>query len=491
MKHLKKIMSLILTAIMVIAMCVPVMAENVNLSKHTFAAYQIFRGDFTSNKLTNIGWGNGVNSSTLLAALQEKTEYADCDTVTKVAEKLSELANNADKVQEFADIVKNHLSDNKTTGTGSIDLPAAGYYFIEDTTSVEGKDDAKNFSLLKVNAAGTVTPEVKTDKPTLEKKVKDVNDSTPNSTTGWQDSADYDIGDSIPYMLTATMGELTNYKTYSIKFIDTMTHLTLNASAPFVVKVGDRPLGPDEYTKSWDATTKTLEVAITDVKILGAAKGTKVTVEYEATLDRDAVIGSTGNPNEAKLEYSNNPNGKGKGETAPDKNIVFTYKVVANKVDADGHALTGAAFELFKKNANEQFESVGIQNATKDQDGNYTLSDTQKTTFEWKGLDDGDYRIEEVVTPEGYNTIAPIEFTVTADHEIESDNPKLKDLVGGNGFTGTASTGVISSSIVNRLGSTLPSTGGIGTTIFYVVGVILMLGAGVLLVTKKRMSSNR
>ena len=490
MKHLRKIMSVLLTAIMVLAMCVPVMAENVNLSNHTFAAYQIFKGDFTSKKLTNIDWGEGVDSAALLADLQTKEEYVNCNTVTKVAEKLSELANNTDKVQEFADIVKSHLIDGKKiTGTGTIELPAAGYYFIEDTTNVDGQDDAKNFSLLKVNAAGTVTPQVKTDKPILEKKVKDINDSTSNSTTGWQDSADYDIGDSIPYMLTATMGDLTYYETYSIKFIDTMTHLTLNEFAPFVVQVGDRTLNTGEYTKTWNSVTKTLEVAITDVKALGAANGTKVTVEYEATLDSDATIGSTGNPNEAKLQYSNNPNENGTGETAPDKNIVFTYKVVANKVDADGKKLAGAAFELFKKNANGQFESVGIRNATKDENGNYTLSDNAKTTFEWNGLDDGDYRIEEVVTPEGYNTIAPIEFQVTADHEIESNNPRLTRLVGGNGFTGEASTGVISSSIVNKQGSTLPETGGIGTTIFYVVGVVLMLGAGVLLITKRRMSA--
>lgn len=107
----------------------------------------------------------------------------------------------------FIELVSNHLTDTKTSGTGSIALPAAGYYLIEDITNVQSQHDAKNLTLLKVSAAETVTPQVKTDKPTLEKKVKDTNDSD-GAITGWQDSADYDIGDTIPYQLTATMGKI-------------------------------------------------------------------------------------------------------------------------------------------------------------------------------------------------------------------------------------------------------------------------------------------
>ena len=119
------------------------------------------------------------------------------------------------------------------------------------------------------------------------------------------------------------------------------------------------------------------------------------------------------------------------------------------------------------------------------------MTDNTKTSFEWNGIDDGVYKIIEVITPAGYNSINPIEFTVSADHDILSDNPQLTKLSGGDAFSGNVSTGTLTTAIENKSGSSLPETGGIGTTIFYVVGVILMLGAGVLLVTKKRMSSNR
>ena len=119
------------------------------------------------------------------------------------------------------------------------------------------------------------------------------------------------------------------------------------------------------------------------------------------------------------------------------------------------------------------------------------MTDNTKTSFEWNGIDDGVYKIIEVITPAGYNSINPIEFTVSADHDILSDNPQLTKLSGGDAFSGNVSTGPLTTALETKSGASLPETGGIGTTIFYVVGVILMLGAGVLLVTKKRMSSNR
>ena len=486
MKHLKKIVSLLLTAVMVLSMCIPVMAANVDITNHKFEAYQIFIGDLDGKKLSNIKWGDGVKASELLA----ETALTGCTTPTAVAEKLigdsPEIASDV-----FIKLVSKHLTDTKTSGTGSIALPAAGYYLIKDITNVQSQPDAKNLTLLKVSAAETVTPTVKTGKPTLVKKVKDTNDST-GATTDWQDSADYDIGDTIPYQLTATMGKISNYDTYYVKFWDTMTHLTYTGITS--VKVGNKTLTEGEYTVGWDSANKELTVSINDVKQHGATEGTKVVVEYTATLDADAVIGSTGNPNEAHLEYSNNPNKAGSGETGNtpnDKNIVFTYKVVANKVDENNHALTGAAFELQKKDKNGNYQTVSICNATRKSDGTYELTDNARTSFEWNGIDDGEYKIIEVITPAGYNSINPIEFTVTADHDILSDNPQLTELLGGDAFSGEVSTGTLTTAIENKSGSSLPETGGIGTTIFYVVGVILMLGAGVLLVTKKRMSSNR
>lgn len=477
MKHLKKIVSLLLTAVMVLAMCIPVMAD-VNLGTHTFAAYQIFTGKYENDKLSNVAWGNGVDS----AALMGEGLLASCESAEDIADKLTAKTIGA---QEFADVVANHLNKgNAIIGTGTINLSEAGYYLIEDTTDVSGANDAKNFTLLKVSAPGEVTPQVKTDKPSLEKKVQDINDTT-GEKTEWQDSADYDIGDEIPYQLTATMGDLSSYKTYYVKFHDKMTHLTFKEIT--TVKVGNTVLPKDQYTANWNEASKELTVAIDNVKAYDAAKGTKVVVEYKATLDKNAVIGSTGNPNTAYLEYSNNPNKAGAGETGKtteDKNIVFTYKTVVNKVDQDGKSLEGAKFELFKE-VNGGWISKGTPEAKPN------AEDNKNNVFEWSGLDDGKYKLVETVTPNEYNTIKPIEFTISADHNASSDDPQLISLAGGNKFTGNVSNGTLTTEIENKLGSTLPETGGIGTTIFYVVGVILMLGAGVLLVTKKRMSSNR
>ena len=366
---------------------------------------------------------------------------------------------------------------------------------IVDTTDVTDKHDAKNLSLLKVSGATTVTPQVKTDIPTLQKKVKDKNDSA-DTTTDWQDSADYDIGDIIPYQLTATLGNVSNFDTYYVEFVDTMDHLTYRNITS--VKVGDTTLTAGEYFFDWNDIDKKLTVSIDDVKQYGATNGSTITVEYTAILDSDAILGSTGNPNQAYLVFSNNPNGSGYGKTAPDKNIVFTYKVVANKVDQDNKPLPGAAFALYKK------LPVGFDPATSHitQDGDaYALVEAlnvdadgklvseTRTDFEWKGIDDGEYMIKEIITPAGYNSIEPIKFTVTADHEIKADDPKLTELTGGDKFTGSVDHSTLTIEIQNRMGSTLPGTGGIGTTIFYVIGGGLMVAAAILLITKKRMEN--
>ena len=503
-KAMKKLMAALLAVAMVCAMAIPAFAaagtlvpgSKVNVTNHNFEAYQIFSAklDSTTKKLSDVKWGTGVKGDELLAALKTTTDFASCESASDVAEKLAKF--DAEQATKFAAFVANgYLSTTKIAGTGTIDLLSAGYYLIKDVTEVEGEYDASNLTLLLVSGPETVTPQVKTDIPTLQKKVKDKNDSA-GTTTDWQDSADYDIGDIIPYQLTATLGNVSNFDTYYIEFVDTMEHLTYNNITS--VKVGNKTLSAGEYTIDWNNTDKKLTVSIDDVKQYGATNGSTITVEYTAILDSDAVLGSTGNPNEAYLVFSNNPNGDGKGKTAPDKNIVFTYKVVANKVDQDGIALPGAAFALYKKlpavptdgtshimEGDDAYAPVKELNVGE----NGEVEDKKLTTFEWTGIDDGEYMIKEIITPAGYNSIEPIKFKVEADHEIEAADPKLTELTGGNKFTGAVSTGALSIDIQNRMGSTLPGTGGIGTTIFYVVGGGLMVAAAILLITKKRMEN--
>ena len=488
-KAMKKLMAALLAVAMVCAMAIPAFAT-VDISSHTFEAYQIFAGDLNEGTLSNVTWGHNVTVTFFNYLKTANTAYSACTDAKGVAEVLS---NNPSLKYDFAKIAADHVTGTAmATGTGSVTLPSAGYYLIVDTTDVANKHDAKNLSLLQVSGATTVTPQVKTDIPTLEKKVKDINDTT-GVESDWHDSADYDIGDTIPYKLTATLGDVSNYDTYYVKFVDTMTNLTyVDESAS--VKINTTELGSDKYKLSWNATSKTLEIEIDDVKALHAGNGSIITVEYKATLDATAVIGSEGNPNYAHLVFSNNPNGEGNGKTPDDKNIVFTYKVDANKVDPDHNKLPGAAFELWKK-VGSDWVSKGVVNATQKSDGTYTIDNaTTVTEFAWNGIDDGDYKLVEVVTPAGYNTMEPLLFTVTATHSETADEPVLITLSGntttGDVITGNPNTGVLTSQIVNNRGTTLPGTGGIGTTIFYVIGGGLMVAAAVLLITKKRMENH-
>lgn len=486
MKKFKKLASMILALVMALAMSTTVFAEPTTYNitapntSHTYEIYQIFTGEYSDGKLNDVQWGaNGTTKSGVVdsSVLQE----------IQAAKTESEILT---AVKKYVDLSSTPVG---TVTNGSSYAAVSGYYLIKDKDkSVSGQDAYTLYLVKVVNTDVTITP--KTGIPTVQKKVKDTNDSVADSTTDWQDSADYDIGDTIPYQLTATMGDLSHFDHYYVEFVDTMTNLTYTGITS--VKVGDTILNADQYSVNWNADTKTLNVTIFDVKAHGATSGTKVIVEYTATLDSTAVLGSTGNPNEVYLKFTNNPNNTGDGsskpsetgETPKDKNIVFTYKVTANKVTSDNKALEGAAFELFKKNAAGEYVSLGVVGATKNEAGKY-VANANTTSFSWTGIDDGDYKLVEVVTPTGYNPIDPIEFTVSATHDVTADNPALTDLTGGDLFTGEVSTGALSANIVNRTGTELPSTGGMGTTIFYVAGSILVLAAAILLITRKRMSN--
>lgn len=501
MKHLKKIVSLLLTAVMVLAMCIPVMAANgtgtITMSgsdaSHVYSIYQILVGDYADGKLSNVKWGSATAKS------------GDNVTDAELA-KFTALSNNT---QDTADAVAKYITDNAVAtgtinGNGSVTVPT-GYYVIKDSYTNK-QDEAQSVSTYLVKVVGNVDVTPKVGVPTSDKKVDDKNDSkSTEDGVNWKDSADYDIGDAVPFRLHGTLPEnFDSYKTYKYIFHDQESEgLTFNNDV--TVKVGDVEVPKDgnyQVITSSAADGCTFEIKFDDLKALKNADGTPITVTkdsniyvyYTSTLNEHAVIGSTGNPNEMYLEYSNNPNAGGNGDTdktPKDKVIVFTYKVVANKVDEKQKALPGAAFELFKYVKVSEgwgWKSLGVKGARDNGNGTYTVDSEPTTEFSWNGLDDGKYRIVEVVTPSGYNSIEPIEFEVTAEHQEDSDNPQLTKL-SGDKFTGDISTGALTSNIENKSGSTLPTTGGIGTTIFYVVGVVLMLGAGVLLITKRRMSA--
>ena len=506
MKHIKKLASLLLVLVMVFALATTAFAEetaysitiNNSAKDHTYEAYQIFTGDLSGTTLSNIVWGSGVSEAgqTALGDAAAKAETlkteADAKAFAKaVAPYLTTAAGSA-----------NTVTDGKYVISGL----AAGYYLVKDQDgSLTGDADAYTEYIIKVVSDTTATP--KSSVPTVEKKVKDTNDST-GVTSDWQDSADYDIGDSIPFQLKATLANnVSSYTTYKVVFHDTLSKgLTYNNDAKVYIDGTETNGFTVTATVNADGTT-TLTVSCDDVKALGAGNSSVITVEYTAKLNENAVLGSAGNPNEVYLEYSNNPNksengNNETGETPKDVVIVFTYKTIINKVDSENKPLTGAAFKL-EKLIKGKDGAADTWTTVKE----FTVDETT-TSFTFSGLDDGQYKLTETKTPAGYNTIDPIYFVIEATHDATADTPALTVLKAyltdenGNKKTevkdgetvnidlGTVdlTAGSITTTVVNKSGSELPSTGGIGTTIFYVLGGVLVLAAVVLLVTKKRMS---
>lgn len=513
MKHIKKLASLLLALVMVLSLAVTAFADepttysitiNNSTADHTYEAYQIFTGDLSTNEagnkvLSNIVWGSGVSEAgqTALGDAAAKAETlkteADAKAFAKaVAPYLTTAAGSA-----------NTVTDGKYVISGL----AAGYYLVKDQDgSLTGDNDSYTEYIIQV--VGNVTATPKSDVPGVQKKVKDINDSTDTTKTDWQDSADYDIGDSVPFQLKATLADnVSSYTTYKVVFHDTLSKgLTYNGDAKVYIDGTETNGFTVTSTVNANGTT-TLTVSCDDVKALGATDKSVITVEYTATLNQNAVLGSVGNPNEVYLEYSNNPNksehgNNETGETPKDVVIVFTYKTIINKVDSENKPLTGAAFKL-EKLIKGKDGAADTWTTVKE----FTVDETT-TSFTFSGLDDGQYKLTETKTPAGYNTIDPIYFVIEATHDETADAPTLKTLnayltdANGNKQTemkdgesvnidlGTVdlTAGSITATVVNKSGSELPSTGGIGTTIFYVLGGVLVLAAVVLLVTKKRMS---
>ena len=457
---------------------------------HTYSVYQVFTGDLSEGTLSNIKAGKNFNTS------NDAGDKGQDLTAAEAAEKIAKVSGTATNTEKLETISKFVNLNGEAFGTVSKDAPlsaAPGYYLFKDQNAVTGNDAATLF-IVQVN--GPVTVNRKADKPTFEKKVKDVNDSTGDK-SDWQDSADYDVNDEVPFQLTATLPtsntDFAAYKTYKLVFHDQQSAgLTFNKDS-VVVKYGDQTLGTDSYTLETPATDNdTFDITITDAKTVKDADGSaitvaaggKFTVEYTSTLNENAVIGAAGNPNEAFLEFSNNPNVGGEGETGKtptDKVIVFTYQLDINKTFNGGTPAENdlPKFKLYKFDSatNDYTIDRGEVTITKTEDGKYTAS--------FKRVDDGKYKLVETKTPAGFNTAADTLFEITADHDVESDNPQLTVLK-INTTAGNTTTGTVTADVVNQKGSDLPSTGGMGTVLLYVAGIAVFVLAGATLVMALR-----
>ena len=503
MKKVKRMLALLAAFALVLAMAVPAFADGVTYkitiknSVGTYEAYQIFKGDLEKNVLSNIEWGAGVTADGR-AAFDGKT----------AADVAKTLENNETAAKAFATEISKYLGTAAGEGTTEITGLSAGYYLIKNK-SVNPNEAYTDFILQVVNNV-EITP--KGQKPTLDKQIKH------NESGNWGDVGDNQIGDTVEFRTITTVPNTTGYTKYDYTIYDEMsTGLTSNVkdASGITIKINNGvELESSYYTVTVDpvdANKFSVKVdilkAITDGKI---EAGNSLYTYYTGVLNEDANVYDKGKQqNTAYLQYSNNPHDNNtKGETPHVTVYDWTFKMNVQKVDGANHnELKDAKFVLSK------FGTVDLGTISEDgtpaETGNliklvYDSTDStyrvatasdKNTTYVMtagnitiKGLDDAeDYYLYETKAPAGYNRLTePVKFRINATYTSAGSCPDVLTKVGDE----AAVTG-LKVSVENNAGTTLPSTGGMGTTVFYVVGGGLMAVAVVLLVTKKRMENKR
>ena len=477
---------------------------------HTYDAYQVFTGTLASDGVTlsDLKWG--ANSAPSGSANKgDSVDDATVKTLTDLASKSNKVIQ--DEVNKYVDF------NSAATATGiTKDVPAqltAGYYMFKDVTAVE-QGDALSLHLTKV--VGPTTLQAKKDVPEVEKKVKENVKATTETAYGTQynDTADYNIGDMVPFHLIGSVPDMSNYDTYKYIFHDTLD-AAFDAPANADVKVY---LSSDKIKDNTDSdiTEKdTVEVANNNITVTfdnlktvdGVVKGKYIIVEYSAKLNSNAVIGGAGNRNSVYLEYSNNPNQSGTGDsdntgrTPEDKVVVFTYELDTTKVDKNDSTkkLKNAKFKLYRGSGEEkQYAQVTdgkLSGWIGEADRATELSSDAQGLFKVAGLDDGTYYLEETVAPDGYNKLTnPVTVIISADttNGQEWTNydqiplTKIDVTVDGTKGTGDTVAGTAAITVANVKGNTLPSTGGMGTVLLYVAGIAVFVLAGATLVMALR-----
>ena len=535
-KAIKKLLAALLAVAMVCAMAIPAFAENSEGdvdSHHTYSAFQIFKGDVEGNnikdfKISNVDWGSNIinNSDDFLNKLREADPIGPLFTNAKSAQEvlavISQWHDSDDYSIAFARFVCHYLYSNDANptyvvraGSNALTIPEAkaGYYLFVDTTDFS-KDDSyhsyNSFLLMVTKGNWNVPITPKAEKPTVEKKVYDNPDGT--STGGFGSSADHAINEKFQFQLTATLPDSTNraydyYDKYSVIFHDTLSEgITYDKDDELdsvVIKSnGDTYNITDSSKYTIDTTDlESQNSFVVNIDVKACAKdagfdlnnGATITVTYTAHLNDKAYVntagGSTSNINKVYLTYSNNPKDESSIGKTPESTPVYVYTYQLNNTkhqDTEkGPALEGACFRLYSDEACtdqsevQLYQKDGFYYPIKDVLGKEAveMKSAANGTFNVKGLDAGTYYLKEITPPDGYSACKVIPVTIKADH---SRNDQV-NLEGSN----------LTNDIVNIKagGITLPSTGGIGTTIFYVVGGGLMVAAIVLLVTKKRMEN--
>jgi LPXTG-motif cell wall-anchored protein len=585
MKRVKRFLSLFMAAIMVLAMAavVPVKAATqtytitlVNaVSGHTYTAYKIFTGNVstgTSQLGTPISWADADKGAALLAKLKDSGEtklnnsegknyYASATTAEDVVKILANSSSDAEiRFAQLADEVfgegdGDSSSDGSVTkkeiGGKNLDVTTisnltAGYYLIKDTTANLSANVDVTRLITNVSSAGTIY--LKVDSPSLEKKVANTLDGN------YSKGVVAEAGQKVYFSLIADIPDsIRDYTSYQILFHDTLADgLKFNQiEKVYISKEGslnDYTVGPaltaDNYTLATESLTDdcSFELSIKDIISnstlynffkSGTLSNATLVVKYSAILTKDAVAGSTGNLNEAYMNYTNRPNvtatsdTKPTGETPKDYAKVFTFKIDATKKDAENQntKLGGAEFVVYKLDATDtskklymvedSSEPAGmawkeLSDANISQAKVFTSSSTEDNLgkFEISGLGAGTYFIKETKAPstdaKAYSVLEKdLQIVVsasvkdkTADQADTTDVSEIDTFTAketsvntsGTTLTTDSTEGSIAVDVLDGAGSSMPTTGGIGTTIFYVLGMILVAGSAVLLIVRKRMS---
>ncbi len=514
MKRVKRVLALLAAFALVLAMAVPAWAEEATCSitapnnRHNYEVYQIFTGTLSENNgtkvLSDIKWGqNGTNGDTPVTVGKSVPENV-LKEITDVAEK-----SDSEKLKVIEKYVNLKGEKFITVNSGTTENVPAGYYLIKDADNYDNQHDA--YTQFIVEVAGKVIFQPKTDYPTVEKKVQENSKTT--GTTGdyggkYNDVADYSIGDAVPFKLIGSVPDMSQYSTYKYTFHDTLANsLTAPVKADVKVYISSDKAGSDkqEITSNFTVTVSGQEITVhtDDLKTITDSADKYILVEYSAVLNSNAAINKEnvtgtdkGNINQVYLTYSNNPrNGSEAGKTPVDTVIVFTYKIEATKVDGGTNkGLKGVTFRIYKMSDDKKLYAQVAEGKLKDwittANDNCVLTSGEDGKFSLAGLDDGTYFIEEITPLPGYNSIDPVEIQVNGKtNNGQTGNGATSELTDVTFTVGGETADAIT--IVNNAGTTLPSTGGMGTTVFYVVGGGLMAVAVVLLVTKKRMENKR
>ena len=487
MKTARKLTSLLLALLLVFALAATAAADDTSTpikgtitvdnprENLTYTAYKIFdvvydtaREHYSYTIKNNSPWYPTVSGYAKEENGMTLAEVANTTPTTYVVTIDDPNGTNKFSAPSFADALKKALADDKVTDNGSTLTPNGtsvsvndldlGYYFV--------KSDDNNALCNLTTTDNIVTIHDKNDVP-FEKTAPE---------------RDVEVGKKVNYTITGKVPDSTGYETYTYEITDTMsTGLTFNEDT-LKVMVGNTNVTNDNtkctILKGTEAAPNTFKVTIFVKK---CNVGDKIVVTYNATVNENAV--ATVSTNKAVLTYSNKPGTNGTG-TIEKEHEVYSAQIEINKFWKEGgtnKSLAGVGFKLYKE------ETTGTDTVKKYYQWDETnkevkwVDDTQATPATevvttadgkayFKGLANGTYHLVETTTPAGYNPLTgPVDVTVTGS----ADNP-------------TSLT--VKQDVENKTGAVLPSTGGMGTTVFYVLGAVLVLGAGVLLVTKKRMS---